>query len=126
MKYYTEDIRPEKRLKGPFEPSKVDHAAFVPMARQVEELMRAGVNLKMHRVESYDWPDEKSVDEYWEDLARRPGFDVADASMILQRIKERQAEKWATANTLKAGTSPSPASSETPEGSPAPDGRGGK
>jgi len=95
MKFYTAYDRPEHQGEVNVGPSKVEKVGYVPSNILIENMIFAGMRLNRARTEAYDVsPDE--IDKAGEvpiDPTRNPGFDMADASLRLQNLKNRMLEQ---------------------------------
>jgi len=89
MKLWTQWRRPEKTPEVMSSETLTESAGYIPPKVQIENLLEAGKRLVEYRKEQYDFPDDTSVDESLEDPTRRPGYDLADASVQLQNIQQR-------------------------------------
>nr|WAE43501.1 MAG: hypothetical protein [Microviridae sp.] len=69
----------------------VETAGYVSAERRITEMIAAGHRLSDYRKENYDTEDSD------EDIpifpVRRPGFDMAEASMMLQDVETRKIRK---------------------------------
>lgn len=68
--------------------SKVETVGYVSAKERIERMMEAGSRLNMFRREQFDFEMDK-VEENWEDVTRKPGFDMADAAQSLLAVEKR-------------------------------------
>jgi len=66
-----------------------ERAGYIPAQTRIENLILAGRRLVQARQEMYDFPDGK-VDPDFIDPTRSPGFDMADATALTQRLTSKQ------------------------------------
>lgn len=65
-----------------------EQAGYVDAETQVKRMLVAGVNLADYRKLSYEYgPDDSIADDVRPDPTMDVGFDLADASMIIDRAK---------------------------------------
>ncbi|MBA7535564.1 hypothetical protein ES705_27822 [subsurface metagenome] len=91
MVFYTHYSRPEKapfmeRNDGP----KITDPSHVPATAQIESMILAGVRLKEYRRELYHFEKPDEVPEDFEDNTLRSDYDLVDASMDLEVLKEKK------------------------------------
>lgn len=93
MELYTKYVRPVKVFEPAGGVSRVDKAGYVPAIKRIQALVSAGYKLRLARIQDYDFPTEQEIDYTFEDLSRRPGFDAAEASQIMNHLKEKLKDK---------------------------------
>lgn len=97
MAYYTKDKRPEKKPEINNGDAIVETAGYRSAEVQISEMLNAGQRLVDYRKQRYEFGGDEVVPPDYEDPTRRPGFDMADASMLEKvardRIKEQQEVK---------------------------------
>lgn len=100
---YTCYRRPDRPEHKGFEVS-VTEQAHVNVHQQLERMMRAGEVLRRARLEQYDFQD--GVDDGRDIPYRSTGFDMADASEIIERVeadvRDAQVRAMAIKNTRRA------------------------
>lgn len=89
---------------------------FIPLRLQLLQLQAAGQRLKEFRAEAFDFATGE-VDDNFHDPTRNPGFDMADASLILSEIEERFVKRRAEAEVAK-NLQEAPQGDETPTETP--------
>lgn len=66
---------------------------YIPLKKQVEDMIKAGKRLNASRGQDYDIPPETGITEAEEDqitvVTREPNFDMADASQIKLDLQRR-------------------------------------
>lgn len=65
-------------------------AGYLPAKRQIENLMSAGQRLQACRREQFDFDGNEQIGY---DPTRQPNYDMADASMSLTALWERERER---------------------------------
>lgn len=71
-----------------------EQAGYIPPQAQIEGMISAGIRLEEFRKgQSYDYGPDDEVDDFYEDVTRRPGFDPADASQHSLRLQALAAEE---------------------------------
>lgn len=82
-----------KYERTPYNGEKLDQksitetAGYIPPKIQIEQMILAGQRLNESRKAQFDYgPDEP--DDGYTDPTRDPGYDMADASMVMAREKE--------------------------------------
>jgi hypothetical protein len=99
----------------------VERAGYVPLHKKVRQLVEAGRRLQEYR-EGYDFDDDNIDEDYYPET-RRPGYDMADASMTQNSLdaeykqKKREAVSKASekAKTPEKGSHTTEAKPESPE-----------
>lgn len=71
----------------------VETAGYVSAERRIMSLIRAGQQLDSFRKEQFDFADGQEIDENFYDPTREPGYDLADASMALNDLNNKQQAK---------------------------------
>jgi len=89
VKLYTQYRRPPKRMEEMTSDTLTESAGYLPSKVQIENLIQAGKRLMEYRKGAYDFPDDKVVDESYEDPTRGPGYDLADASRDAAGVDKR-------------------------------------
>lgn len=72
--------------------SMTEKAGYVPANQLIESMILAGRRLNEYRAAQYDFPDGK-VDDNFTDPTRVQGFDLADATIIQQKLKTEIPDK---------------------------------
>ena len=85
--FYTKSVRPERCKEVNAGPPLVERSGYVPAKVRIENMMLAGQRLVESRNVRYDFDGD--VDEYFDDPTRSPGFDMADASQMMEAEKLR-------------------------------------
>jgi hypothetical protein len=100
MNIYTKFVRPERCPEKRCPPSQVESAGYIPVKKQVESFINAGIRLEEFRKSHYDFPEWKDTDEDFFDPTREKGFGLEDASVLqrqtdktIERLKNEQADK---------------------------------
>lgn len=103
-------LRPEKMDQR----SKTEKHGYVPVNKRIEEMILAGKRLDISRL-TYDVTDPNAADPEI-DPTRRPGYDLADASMAdnslrgaVQAVKEAAQAKKKDKKGSQAASSDEPA-----------------
>lgn len=95
MKFQTKwDREPHEKTKASKE-LLVNRAGYIPTHRKVQALLEAGRRLVEYREQSnggYDFETDE-IDETYYPETRRPGYDMADASMAQNALKSKYDEK---------------------------------
>lgn len=101
MEFQTKYLRVKK--KGEINSGKriTEQSGYIPAKEKIEEMIFAGQRLNIARDKQYDFNGEK-IDEDFDDPTRRPGYDMAEASMEIRRIRSRMAELQAQERTILA------------------------
>lgn len=81
----------------------VETAGYLSAERRIMSLIRAGQQLDSFRKEQFDFADGQEIDENFYDPTREPGFDLADASMALNDLNNKQ-----QAEELEKASPPAP------------------
>jgi len=89
--FYTKYKRPEKHFKI-YEPTETEQAGYISAKIQIENLIRAGINLINFRKDQYDFTNPDEIDFNVQIPVREPNFDLADASAIEKDLKAKQKE----------------------------------
>lgn len=89
----------------------IETAGYVSAERRITELLRAGGALETFRKEQYDSTDgtEPEIDP-----TRKPGFDMAEASLITRSVEEKVQKHVKLKNEEKKVKKPEKASPEAP------------
>ena len=70
-------------------PVLVERAGYIPAQQRIENLIFAGQRLINYRKEQFDFPGNE-IDESAYDPTRSKNFDLSDAFILSQQLKERQ------------------------------------
>lgn len=89
MPYYTKDKRPDKKLEINHGDEIVETAGYRSAEVQISEMLNAGKRLVDYRKQRYEFGGEEVIPTDYEDPTRRPGFDMADASMLEKVARDR-------------------------------------
>lgn len=87
--FYTKSRRPEKVLEPGGGDRIVESAGYVPAKTLIESFLLAGYRLDQSRAEAYDFAPGADIDEDFEDVTRRPDFDLADAARLARDLNKR-------------------------------------
>lgn len=87
-----------------FEVSVTEQTGWLPVSRQVERLLRAGERLQTWRQNAYEFEDGVEIPTDYVDPTRSPGFDMADASELSQRLVEKKQQMVDRQNASKSDT----------------------
>lgn len=82
--------RPHAKLELNDGVSNVETAGYVSAERRITDMINAGQRLVDYRREHFDSVDIKPGEDLEIDPTRRPGFDMADASQIIEGFKRRK------------------------------------
>lgn len=90
----TSFFTPFKRIRQQSEYNRgeliTEQAGYIPPQRQIEGMIAAGVRLEEFRKsQSFDFNEGDQIDEDFEDVTRRPGFDPADASQMQHSLRAK-------------------------------------
>lgn len=67
----------------------VERAGYIPAKIQIENLINAGIRLKEHRAEMYDFKTLAEIDLDFHDPTRSKNFDIADAFQLKTALEHR-------------------------------------
>ena len=67
----------------------VERAGYIPAKIQIENLIQAGIRLKEHRAEMYDFKSLAEIDLDFHDPTRSKNFDIADAFQLRTALEHR-------------------------------------
>ena len=73
--------------------SQTEKAGYIPAKIRIENMMLAGQRLVAHRAEMYDFSDGKDIDETFSDPTRSKNFDMSDAFIMSEAIKNNVKRK---------------------------------
>lgn len=112
-RYNHSKTPPERNLL----PSLVERAGYIPAQARIENMILAGQRLIEHRAQMYDFDANKEVDEDFYDPTRSKNFDMADAFIIAQNVKNNAKQRDALKASQTAQELPNKVSDEktTPE-----------
>lgn len=65
----------------------VETAGYITTQKRIENIINAGMRLQQARKEQFDFPAGTEVDESFIDPTRKPGYDMADASIALKHLR---------------------------------------
>ena len=71
----------------------VERAGYIPAQARIENMILAGQRLVEHRKEMYDFSDGKDIDESFSDPTRSKNYDMSDAFMMSEVIKNNIRQK---------------------------------
>ena len=71
----------------------VEKAGYIPAQARIENMILAGQRLIEHRKEMYDFSDGKDIDENFTDPTRSKNFDMSDAFIMSESIKNNVRQK---------------------------------
>lgn len=100
-KFYTQYVRPKKVLERGGGTMLVEKAGYIPPKIRIEQFIEAGKRLIAFRKEQFDFAPGEKIDESFSDPTRRPGFDMADASLLNQDLGDRLNQKAASQRAAK-------------------------
>jgi len=106
MSYYTKDKRPEKKLEINNGDAIVETAGYRSAEVQISEMLNAGQRLVDYRKQRYEFGGDEVVPADYQDPTRRPGFDMADASMLDKAVKESLKAKQEAKKVPKSDPEP--------------------
>ena len=86
--------------------SLVEKAGYIPAQARIENMILAGQRLVEHRKEMYDFSDGKDIDESFTDPTRSKNYDMADAFIMSEVIKNniKQKELLEASQTVQEGS----------------------
>ena len=90
----------------------VERAGYIPAQARIENMILAGQRLVEHRKEMYDFSDGNDIDETYSDPTRSKNYDMSDAFIMSEAIKNNVRQK----ELLKASLSAQGAPQEVDEG----------
>ena len=84
----------------------VEKAGYIPAQARIENMILAGQRLIEHRKELYDFSDGKDIDESFTDPTRSKNYDMSDAFIMSETIKNnvRQRELLKASQTAQEGS----------------------
>ena len=84
----------------------VEKAGYIPAQARIENMILAGQRLVEHRKEMYDFSDGNDIDETFSDPTRSKNYDLADAFIMSEAIKNnaRQKELLKASQTAQDGS----------------------
>ena len=84
----------------------VEKAGYIPAQARIENMILAGQRLVEHRKEMYDFSDGKDIDESFTDPTRSKNYDMSDAFIMSEVIKNnvRQKELLKASQTAQEGS----------------------
>lgn len=71
----------------------VEKAGYIPAQARIENMILAGQRLVEHRKEMYDFSDGKDIDESFSDPTRSKNYDMSDAFIMSENIKNNIKQK---------------------------------
>ena len=71
----------------------VEKAGYIPAQARIENMILAGQRLVEHRKEMYDFSDGKDIDESFTDPTRSKNYDMSDAFIMSEVIKNNIKQK---------------------------------
>lgn len=71
----------------------VEKAGYIPAQSRIENMILAGQRLVEHRKEMYDFSNDKDIDESFSDPTRSKNYDMADAFIMSEVIKNNIKQK---------------------------------
>lgn len=102
--FFTNYDRPPRSAQKQNKKEKVvETAGYVPLDRIIESYMNAGKRLQEARVEQFDFGPDDVLDETFSDVTRSSGFDMADATAMMQEALDGIREKANAAVIDEAG-----------------------
>ena len=84
----------------------VEKAGYIPAQARIENMILAGQRLIEHRKELYDFSDGKDIDENFTDPTRSKNYDMSDAFIMSEVIKNniKQKELLKASQTAQDGS----------------------
>ena len=84
----------------------VEKAGYIPAQARIENMILAGQRLVEHRKEMYDFSDGNDIDESFTDPTRSKNYDMSDAFIMSEVIKNnaRQKELLKASQTAQEGS----------------------
>ena len=84
----------------------VEKAGYIPAQARIENMILAGQRLIEHRKELYDFSDGNDIDETFSDPTRSKNFDMSDAFIMSEAIKNnvRRKELLKASQTAQDGS----------------------
>ena len=84
----------------------VEKAGYIPAQARIENMILAGQRLVEHRKEMYDFSDGKDIDESFTDPTRSKNYDMSDAFIMSENIKNnlKQKELLKASQTAQEGS----------------------
>ena len=84
----------------------VEKAGYIPAQARIENMILAGQRLVEHRKEMYDFSDGKDIDENFTDPTRSKNYDMSDAFIMSEVIKNniKQKELLKASQTAQDGS----------------------
>lgn len=71
----------------------VERAGYIPAQARIENMILAGQRLIEHRKEMYDFSDGNDIDETFSDPTRSKNYDMTDAFIMSQVIKNNAKQR---------------------------------
>jgi len=87
---YTHEKSPGEVNQGK---NLVEKAGYIPAQARIENMILAGQRLVEHRKEMYDFSDGKDIDESFTDPTRSKNYDMSDAFIMSEVIKNNVQQK---------------------------------
>lgn len=89
MEFLTNYSNRPKPFKGEVNSGevKVESTGILKPEVEIERYARAGRNLMVHRQDQYDFEESAKIDGVSPDFTRKPGYDLAENSMMLKELK---------------------------------------
>lgn len=81
---YTHEKSPGEVNQGS---NLVEKAGYIPAQARIENMILAGQRLVEHRKEMYDFNDGNDIDETFSDPTRSKNYDMSDAFIMSEAIK---------------------------------------
>ena len=84
----------------------VEKAGYIPAQARIENMILAGQRLVEHRKEMYDFSDGRDIDENFTDPTRSKNYDMSDAFIMSEAIKNniKQKELLKASQTAQDGS----------------------
>ena len=80
----------------------VEKAGYIPAQARIENMILAGQRLIEHRKEMYDFSDGNDIDETFSDPTRSKNYDMSDAFIMSEAIKNNVRQKELLKSSLTA------------------------
>ena len=95
----------------------VEKAGYIPAQARIENMILAGQRLVEHRKEMYDFSDGNDIDESFTDPTRSKNYDMSDAFIMSEVIKNnvRQKELLKASQTAQEPQNEAPKTPSTQE-----------
>lgn len=93
MEFFTQYKRPEEYMEYNSGEEIVEKSGYVEPNIMIENMIFAGQRLDLARSEMYDFKDEESVDEDFDERLTHVGVDPSEISVLARNVGSRMAEQ---------------------------------